>query len=241
MKYLFKAKKKLGDTLLCMPSCLQLFRQGHEVWIDCPEEWHSIFSLVSYTRPWIPGHSPIPDQIFDVNTTNFGRCKSTLNNFISDWFKIEGVPNGSTVLFDREIPKPDYGLPKGYTLISPFGYSQAVKTSIECLLEEVKYRLGGSRKDIFCLTDKPRDTNGIPTVTAGRVDHLPHLIAEAGEFFTINSAPAIIAAAVRMRPYFLIAETGYDDEDIAKRINCDGPYRILTDPRTPRTANPSGL
>lgn len=226
MNVLFKSRKRLGDVLLCMPAALHLSRRGHEVWIDCPRSWHPIFDCVSYARPWGP-ECPTPDKVFDTNDCDMTRCDSTLINHVQEWFpELAEVPKGQTVLFDRRLDVPDYGLPERYAIVSPFGYSQFRTPPSEWIIGEAK-RLLGVHRNFFCLTDAPRRGLSIPCLTARSVAHLPHLLEKAEEVVTINSAPNIISAAVRRRHYLV-----WDDDIVNGRTNYVVPHQVVIRYRT---------
>jgi len=232
MRYCFKSRKRLGDALFCFPPALYLARSGHQVAIECPERHHAIFDLVSYVCPWTPVWGE-PDTVFDTMALDFHFARSKIKDYVTDAFpELQGVPRNHNVTFDRyhAVEVPDYGLPRPYILISPFGYSQPRNPPIAWFLDQVRKRFGPGWK-VFCLSDKPVVDCPVPVLTATSVAHLPRLIEEAEEFFTVNSAPSIIAAAVRTRPYYHVWDWGYDSADVDARCNYESYNQIVIDAR----------
>lgn len=228
MIYLFKSRRGLGDALFCMPACLHLAKRGIDAFIECPEKFHDIFQLVSYTRAWRPNYGT-PVKVFDTTLLDFHFSKVKIKDYVSAAFQeLKDVPRGQNVTFDlySNVEIPDYGLPKPYIVISPFGYSQYRNPSPEWFMAEVSRRFGHTR-NVFCLTDKQRHGLPCPPLIAKSVAHLPKLLAEADEVFTVNSSPSIIAAAVRQKPYYHIHDWGYDTDDVDARCNYESPNQIV--------------
>ena len=236
MRYVIRVKRRLGDTLLAFPSALHLHGKGHEVFIDCPREWWPIFSLASYVKACTED-SPKPDAILDARPLNMTVSGSTLRDELYDAFPdLADAPRDRTVLFDRELPPPLCLPSSPYCLVSPFGYSQFGKVDPEQLIERARWMLGGSA-NIVCLSDRPRTGLSVPVVTARDVSGIPGLIASAEEVFTINSAPNIIAAAVR-KSHFLL----WDDDIVSGRTNYFVDHQVVLrqDPTSGLRAGPIG-
>jgi hypothetical protein len=154
------------------------------------------------------------DGVFDTQKLDMTRCADLLIDHVNRPFReLDGVAPGERVIFDRTVDVPDYGLPAGYVLVSPFGYSQFATPDPRWLIDKARAIVGASAK-IFCLADGPKHDLPVPVVTAQDVSHLPELVRRAAEFFTINSAPNIIAAAVR-RSYFHV----WDKDPVNGRTN----------------------
>jgi hypothetical protein len=204
-----------------MPAAHFLSRQGHQVWIDCPAQWHSIFDWVSYVRPWGPGE-PRPDKVLDTRQADMTACRSTLINHTVEWFQeLEGAPKEEKVFFDRRPEPPVYDLPARFILVSPFGYSQYSTPPADWIVRKAKELLGRDH-DFYCLSDSSREGLPIPVVTARSVSHLPYLLAQAEEVVTINSAPNIISAAVR-KSHFLV----WDEDVVGGRTNYLVPHQVV--------------
>jgi SAM-dependent methyltransferase len=204
-----------------MPGALHLARKGHDVWIECPEAYHPIFEWVSYVRPWSPG-CPAPDRVFDTTALDMAKCDTPIIDYVNVAFpKIADAPRGRTVLFDRRPAVPDYSLPERYAIVSPYGYSQFGNPPLEWMLRRLKGLCVGTPQ-IFCLSDRPRPECPVPVLTARTVAHLPHLIAGAEEILTTNSAPNIIAAAVR-RSHLAV----WDEDPVGGRTNYAVPHQVM--------------
>lgn len=223
MRFLFRSRKRLGDALLCLPGALHLSRRGHEVWIECPREWHSMFEWVSYARP-CAGDCPVPDRTFDTNLLDMTLCPSPIIDYINDAFQeLADAPRGQPVIFDRRpTAAPDPGPPRPYTLVAPFGYSQFRTPPPEWTIAKTRWLLGGGVPNLFVLSDRAKDGLGAPCVMAGSIRDLPGLIAGAEEIVTINSSPNIIASAVR-RSHFMV----WDEDIVGGRTNYIVPNQII--------------
>jgi hypothetical protein len=181
---------------MSFPACQFLAQQGHTVEYACHPSFASIFECISYAK-FVDPNVPHPhDRKLDFN---IGLLDCKLQDYIYEKIPAIAPAKRRPVVFDVSVTPEDYGLPKDYILISPFGYCQPRKPSPEWFVHVVKNRIGGSLP-IYALTDRPLPCP-VPTITARRLSHLPALIRNATEFFTINSAPTVIAAAVRSRYY----------------------------------------
>ena len=51
MNKCIRYQQRLGDVLRCLPACKYLADQSHEVVLDCYDQYHGVFDLVTYVRP----------------------------------------------------------------------------------------------------------------------------------------------------------------------------------------------
>lgn len=227
MKYILSYEERLGDILKCLPACKFLAAQGHEVLFHCSPQYWSIFDLVSYCRPvWDETGA---DRTLDLQVNpdrwhDFRKSRLKWNQFVYGLYEEIAPAVNDPVVFDKTVEPGDYGLPESYVLLSPFGYSQARRPSLEWMIEVAK-KICGADSNIYALADKPVPECPIPVITVTNLSHLAPLIAWADDFFTINSAPSVVASAVRER-YFHVYQpdySGQDDFEAPNQISLHAP------------------
>lgn len=216
MRYIVRYDQRLGDILMSLPACQHLARRGHDVQFFTAPQYRSVFQLVSYVR-WTDDCQPregeclLDLRIFPPRWNDFRTCGLSWRKFVYGLYpeilEAETLP----ICFDRQIPAADYGLPDDYTLISPFGHSQLKRPSIEWFVETVR-KITGHTRNLYILSESPLVNSDFPSVTVTSLAHLPEIIRRAREFFTINSAPSIIASVVRTH-YYHVYQPDYDGQD----------------------------
>jgi hypothetical protein len=123
-----------------------------------------------------------------------------------------------TPVFDLIDEMPSlaaYGLPDDANIFSPFGYSQRNRYTLQCLAEQAKKRICGP----FVTLADPIHADALlragiarnSILTAHRSAHLPRLLRDAKNVFTINSAPSIICGAVRSEFWHVLGGDSQND------------------------------
>ena len=227
MKYLIKYELRLGDIVRMFPACRHLASQGHEVSFHTFPEYKTIFDLISYAQ-WVESangdryHRFLDPQIWPGRYLPYRQSHLRWKEFVYGLYPDIAPAVDYPIVFDRPVSSEQLGqyrLPDEYVLISPFGHSQYSRPTMEWLLDRVKEVMGHTR-NVFMLSEVPVVGSRIPSVTAASLSHLAPLIANAKEFFTINSAPSIIASAVRRQYYhvYLPDFDGLDDFSAPNQI-----------------------
>lgn len=227
MNYTLRCWQRLGDILLCLPAAKFLRDQGHGVYIECLPKYHDIFQCVDYARPVEPG-SAMPDEtVLTMGVHPFSggsvsrylayrRSGTRWQDFVySQIYALNGCPH-TAPMFNRlgDAMREEYGLPDKFILYAPTGYSQIQKHSGVAMAERLMAAHPGL--PLYKLSDT---ADGDPTaITAKHLSHLPQIIAWAEGFATINSAPAIIAAAIG-RAYTHYPQTGDLAQDDVAYLN----------------------
>jgi hypothetical protein len=215
---------RLGDIIRILPIARCLASHGHFVYIECLEQYWGIFDCVSYARPARPEDRAtmrygrvIELQIWPDRYAAFRRSGESWEDFV---FKIHPEFAGldRRPVFDRIHEQPtlaDYGFAHPICLFSAFGYSQAKRYSVEVLFAACVDRT--QLPIVFLVDQSHRDhliRSGVDDrhmICARSAGHLPRLIRDAADFFTINSAPAIIAASVRKQFWHVLSGNAQDD------------------------------
>lgn len=209
---------------MCLPSAKYLSDQGHEVWFEVRPQFRDIFELTSYVRPANETRSSY-DKVLDLSLDG-ERLDQFMHGQIrlQDWFASlypETRPSiGHDVVLDQKVETPDYGMPEDAILISPYAYNHPAAPGLDWFLHVARHRTG-RRHGMFVLSDKPRNNLAVPVITAMKISHLPGIIERAREFFTVQSAPTHIAAAVR-QTYYHVYRAGFP-----RHCNFSAPSQIV--------------
>lgn len=231
MKYIISYEERLGDIIRCLPACKFLAAQGHEVLFRCNPQYWTIFDLVSYCRP--VGDEAKADRVLDLQVNpdrwhDFRSSRLKWHQFVYGLREEITPAMNEPIVFDKAVEPGDYGLPKDYVLLAPFGYSQARKPSVQWMVN-IARKLCGTDAKLYALSDKPVPGCPVPIITATRLSHLADLIARASDFFTSNSSPSIIASSVRERYYHVYDPeyAGQDDFEAPNQIPLHAPGMSL--------------
>lgn len=224
MKYLIFQDMGLGDILNTFPAARHLTEQGHEVHMFCDEPYRDILHLASYihlaeVRPWSPGIGTFLPEGFDkllemrvhVMQPEYRGSKKRWRRFAYERYPETAGAVDHPIVFDRIPERIDYGLPKDYILLAPYGFSQSFRPSIDWWIDVIRCKMG-TLDGLHVLAPISNVSPGFPVVVARRLSHLAFLIADAKAFFTINSAPTYIASAVR-RSYYHVRDEGHNGQE----------------------------
>ena len=194
---IIKYQQRLGDILRCLPACKYLADQGHEVFFDCFPSYHGVFEMVSYARPSV--ELRIDSEILDLEVwpnryLEYKKSRKPWHDFVYSDSRISGADKTNIILDRLDSERPD-GLPRDYHLIAPFGISQEYKHNFITLIQNAVKELGRDKTYILCPPEVKID--GLLTYTANSVEQMAKAVRDADQFWAINSAPIILASAVR--------------------------------------------
>jgi hypothetical protein len=220
-------RQRLGDIVGCFPAARLLAQAGHEVDFYCFPQYHAMFHAVSYCRAVGPEavarrgdyervyDLEIPRREYDAYRASRMKWRDYVYAKYEDLAPARDVPP----VFDRLPDVSEYGLPTSYALAAPTGISQVPSVDGEWFRQQC---LAISEGPWYVLVLRPnaRMKWGIP-LCARSLDHLPALIAGAANFVTINSAPNVIAAGVRIS-WHQVYEAGFGGQS-----NYDAPGQIV--------------
>lgn len=208
MTALIRYHLRLGDVVRCLALAQHLARQGAFVYVECMPIYHGIFAHVTYARPVVPGHEIRADRVFDLQIwparyDAFRASGLPWWEFVTGLYpEFRGLP--MRIEFDAlptERIAARYGLPDNYALLCPFGYSQMHPVPIGEFMR-LRRRLWSDCADVVLADPAQRDqllAQGWPpaALLTAELSDLPAIIRDARHLLTINSAPDIIASAVR--------------------------------------------
>jgi hypothetical protein len=202
--------QRLGDIVRILPIARHLAGQGHEVFIECLPQYHGIFGAVSYVKPSLPEQRERQnfDRIYELEIwpnryEDFRRSGKTWGDYVfgihPEFAGVHRKPEFD--LIEENGRLEDYGLTSEVCIFAPFGYSQMRHFRFSDLLKECR-RLASRR--IVILADNAQTKALLDAGVASRdilrarsQADLPRLLRDAAEVFAINSAPCVIAGAVR--------------------------------------------
>lgn len=210
MRTIIRYHERLGDVLRLLPLAKHLPERGEEVFIECKDQYADILKCVTYCKHWKIGteyaesDKIIDRQIWPTRYEEWRKSGKWWEDFVFGEIAPEAVGRG--IILDNQIIGQDLG---DYSLVAPFGISQVVKHDpIEVIRKAVKMY---GHENLVVLCPPEIEVGGLRCVSCASLSFMPHLIACADNFLGINSAPALIASAVREK-YDLIP-TGISQDD----------------------------
>lgn len=226
---LIKYHYRLGDIIRCFPIARHFHLQGWTVLFECLPQYHGIFHAISYARPFdpaagLPGYV-WPDKILDLQIWPsrfhaFRNSGKSWMDFVYGLYSVLGdVPR--EIVFDRMEESAPHLPTEPFTLISPFGYSLVDLPPLRNVIGLARATI--KNQNCFLLAD-PMQKEMLSKagydgqiITADPLGALPKIIQRAEEFMTVNSAPAIIAGAVRKDYWHIPTAVWQDDWDAPNR------------------------
>jgi len=204
--------QRLGDVLRMLPAAKHL-AQHDAVQIECFPQYAGVMDLVSYATWVAPGEGKgerINLEIWPNRYNAFRESGLSWMDFVYQHpaiaaadrrIDLDGVPDG-----------PPPGLPHSYNLLAPLGVSQGWNYPTLDILDKAEKLMG----DFIILCERKYYFYKRHW-TAGSIVEMAQAIKHADKFMTINSAPAILAFALRQErlTYFLPQKNEWAQD------NCD--------------------
>jgi hypothetical protein len=210
VRTIIRYHERLGDVLRLLPLARHLSEGGDEVFIECKDQYADILRCVTYCRHWRVGtdyaesDKIIDRQIWPERYEEWRKSGKWWEDFVFGEIAPEAV--GQRIVLDNQVLGSGLG---DYSLVAPFGISQVVRHEpIEVIRKAVKLYGAGN---LIVLCPPELEVGGLRCVSCKNLSFMPHLIACADNFLGINSAPALIASAVREK-YDLIPTGIYQDD-----------------------------
>lgn len=213
--------QRLGDILRLLPAARHL-AQRDEVKIECFPQYAGALDLVSYASWVAPGEGKgerIELEIWPNRYNAFRESKLSWMNFVYQHPAIAGADRN--IVLDRLPDGAPPGLPDHYNLLAPMGVSQSWNYPTLDILQKATELMG----DYIIMCEKKYYFHNRHW-TAASVVEMAQAIKHANTFMAINSAPAILASALRQDrlTYFLPQKEQWAQD------NCDTwPGRVDVD------------
>lgn len=212
MKILIKYTRRLGDIARCLPIARALSQEGDTVHFHCAPEYHQLFSFVSYALPcYNPSEKydlTLDLEIWPDRYRDFRDSGMSWMDFVYDIAaqSIAGAQDWPRrIVFDKPIPET-LAWVQHTAIVFPAGYSQVQPVA--------PARIMAAAHEIFSAT---------PILMCGKKDlvraayevvdvsYLVALIANAKFLLTVNSAPTVLASAVRQSWHHIPDSVEQDD------------------------------
>ena len=205
---------RLGDIVHTLPIAYHYHQLGWEVDYECEEKYHSLFDLVDYARPVQADdrRSDYDDAVnLQVWPTQYEEwLKTGMKLFDFVYRRFDGV--------DRTIrlaPAPHIDVPESVssaTLVFPLGYSNPTQHHPDLVIATAKCRWPND--PIIILGEAAHGLTPVPSIP-----HLVEYIRRAKNVLTINSAPSIIASAVRDSYHHVQEPVWREDWNNSKQVS----------------------
>jgi hypothetical protein len=183
------------------------------VFVECLPQYSSALDLISYAK-WVApreGEGEILDfQIWPKRYNEYRNSGKAYVNFLYDHPALHGVDR--QIVLDCVPDGPPYGLPDQYNLLAPMGISLAWNYPTLDIQIKAEELMG----DYLIMCEKQYYFHRRHW-TADNAVQMAQAIKHADKFMTINSAPAVLASALRQdRPtYFLPQKEQWAQDNIA--------------------------
>ena len=214
--------QRLGDVLRMLPAAKYLQEQGRgPVFVQCFEQYRTALDCVTYAQ-WTdrPQGEVIDLQIWPSRYEAFRASGQSWMDFVYADPRITGADR--TLVLDALPDGPPKGLPETYNLLAAQGISQGYRYPMHQMMQAASHYLGP-----YVFLHMPCNCKfNVPSWAASNIPDLARAIRHADKMLCINSAPAILASAVRRgrETYFLPQKNEWAQD------NCDAwPGRIDLD------------
>lgn len=217
MKILIKYHQRLGDVIRVLAMARSLDEKGHQVYIECFPEYHSIFKICPYAQPIAPGRAYPPGFKFDymidleIWPNRYHQYRKSGKKWWDFVTNSHPITQGLKWRSPFVEPLPPYPIdnPQRYCVVANAGFSQMPRiepSKVSALAQKLYPNL-----TTLCLGIG--QAHGKETWwTATDLCYLAGLIKNAGAVVTINTSVTYFADALRDK-YDHIAETGNNGQD----------------------------
>ena len=182
--------------------------------IECLPQYAGALDLVSYATWVAPGEGKgerIDLEIWPNRYKAFRESGLSWMDFVYLHPAIAGADRN--IVLDRVPDGPPPGLPDNYNLLAPHGISQGWHYP----LSKIRQKADEILRPYFLMHAPCNCFYTVPHWSAASVVEMAQAIKHADKFMAINSAPAILASALRPdRPtYFLPQKEQWAQDNIA--------------------------
>ena len=204
--------QRLGDVLQCLPAAKYL-AQNDEVQIECLPQYAGVLDLVSYASWVAPGEGKgerIELEIWPNRYNAFRESGLAWMDFVYQHPAIAGADRN--IVLDCVPGGPPSGLPDQYNLLAPLGISQAWNYPTLDIQQKATELMGD-----YIIMCESKYYFHKRHWTAQSIVEMAQAIKHADKFMTINSAPAVLASALRSdRPtYFLPQKERWAQDNVS--------------------------
>ena len=205
---------RLGDIVHTLPIAYHYHLLGWAVDYECEEKYHSLFSLVDYARPVRADNrrSDYDDAVnLQVWPTQYEEwLKTGMKLFDFVYRRFDGVDRTIRLAAAPHIDVPESV--SASTLVFPSGHSSTTKHHPKLVIATAECQWPND--PIIVLGEAE---HGLTAVSS--IPHLVEYIRRAKNVLTVNSAPTIIASAVRDSYHHIREQLWREDWNNSKQVS----------------------
>lgn len=204
--------QRLGDVLQCLPAARYL-AQHDEVQIECLPQYARVMDLVSYATWVAPGEGTGERIDLEIWPNRYNAFRHSGLSWMDFVYQHPAIAKADRkIVLDCVPDGPPDGLPERYNLLSPLGISQGWNYPTLDILHKADEVIG----DYVILCEKKYFFHRRHW-SAGSIVEMAQAIKHAELFMSINSAPIVLASALRQnRPtYFLPQKEQWAQDNVA--------------------------
>lgn len=204
--------QRLGDVLQCLPAARHL-AQHDEVQIECLPQYAGVMDLVSYATWVAPGGGTGERIELEIWPNQYNAFRQSGLSWMDFVYQHPAISKADRkIVLDRVPDGPPDGLPERYNLLSPLGISQGWNYPTLDILHKADEVIG----DYVIMCEKKYFFHRRHW-SAGSIVEMAQAIKHADLFMSINSAPIVLASALRQnRPtYFLPQKEQWAQDNVA--------------------------
>lgn len=204
--------QRLGDVLQCLPAARHL-AQHDEVQIECLPQYAGVMDLVSYATWVSPGEGTGERIELEIWPNRYNAFRQSGLSWMDFVYQHPAIAEADRkIVLDRVPDGPPDGLPERYNLLSPLGISQGWNYPTLDILHKADEVIG----DYVIMCEKKYFFHRRHW-SAGSIVEMAQAIKHADLFMSINSAPIVLASALRQnRPtYFLPQKEQWVQDNVA--------------------------
>lgn len=180
--------------------------------MECLPQYSSALDLISYAKWVAPGEGEgeiLDFQIWPKRYNEYRNSGKSYVDFLYDHPALHGVDR--QIVLDCVPDGPPPGLPDQYNLLAPMGISQAWNYPTFDIQQKATELMGG-----YLIMCEKQYYFHKRHWTADNVVQMAQAIKHADKFMTINSAPAVLASALRQNrlTYFLPQKEQWAQDNI---------------------------
>lgn len=198
--------------LQCLPAAKYL-AQKDEVQIECLPKYAGVLDLVSYASWVAPGEGKGERMELEIWPNRYNEFRDSGLSWMDFVYQHPAIVGADRkIVLDRVPDGPPAGLPDQYNLLAPLGISQGWNYPTLDILDKAEKLMG----DFIILCERKYYFYKRHW-TAGSVVEMAQAIKHADKFMSINSAPAILASALRQdrSTYFLPQKEQWAQDNVA--------------------------
>jgi len=199
-------------VLQCLPAAKYL-AQKDEVQIECLPKYAGVLDLVSYASWVAPGEGKGERMELEIWPNRYNEFRDSGLSWMDFVYQHPAIVGADRkIVLDRVPDGPPAGLPDQYNLLAPLGISQGWNYPTLDILDKAEKLMG----DFIILCERKYYFYKRHW-TAGSVVEMAQAIKHADKFMSINSAPAILASALRQdrSTYFLPQKEQWAQDNVA--------------------------